>query len=351
MTRRSALAAIAALVVATAAVGVPAAVAAPRAVQSEAPGLGLRLVEAPESRRDDPRAATTVVDHVAPGAMFTRRLEATNGGDEPMAVRFYVRPAQVRDGTLAIDETGTGLVSEAVTIEPAGGTIPPGGSLAATARFAVPRDAPAGEHYGVLLVERPAAPGSGLQVATRSGVAVYLSVGPGGEPASDFEIATLTASRDEQGAPNVVASVRNTGGRALSITGDLRLSEGPGGLAAGPFGVELGTVLGVGQTAPVRVALDQRLPDGPWRAALTLRSGRVERAAEAMITFPAGTGLTAEPVPAKELSLAEDPDVVVPIAAGLVGLLALLLLVTGLITSRRRARARAAADARRPVPR
>lgn len=344
MTRRFVLAAVAALTAVTASIGVSAGVAtaATTAPAPPPPGLGIRLLDAPEDRRDDPRARTTVVDHVAPGTTFRRAVEASNGTDEPMRVRFYARPASLQDGDFVIEEEGAGLVPEVVTITPEETVIPPGGRVRAVAEFDVPAATPEDEYYGILLVERPAGSGAGIQVAARAGIAVYLSVGPGGEPASDFSIATLTAAREEDGSPVVVASVRNDGARALSISGELRLTDGPGGLSAGPFAATLGTVLGLGQTAEVRLPLDERLPDGPWLATLVLRSGAVERKAEGTITFPASAGEQATAVLAKNLPLREDPNILVPIAAGLLALLALLLLMTGLVTSRRRARLTAA---------
>jgi hypothetical protein len=81
--------------------------------------------------------------------------------------------------------------------------------------------------------------------------------------------------------------VHNTGGRALDMYGALNLLAGPGGLRAGPFAATLGVTLGIGDTEAVRIAMDRRLPAGPWTAEITLRSGLVERTAHAEITFPA----------------------------------------------------------------
>ncbi|MBA3234346.1 MAG: hypothetical protein H0T17_10445 [Propionibacteriales bacterium] len=59
----------------------------------------------------------------------------------------------------------------------------------------------------------------------------------------------------------------------------------------------MGTTLGLDQTEPVTVPLDKELPDGPWKARITIESGLLERTAQATITFPAaGLG---EPVPAE----------------------------------------------------
>ncbi|MBW3590879.1 MAG: hypothetical protein KY393_03355, partial [Actinobacteria bacterium] len=60
----------------------------------------------------------------------------------------------------------------------------------------------------------------------------------------------------------MTAEVRNTGGRALDLTGELTLTDGPGGLSGGPFPAELGTTLPVDGAAAVTVVLDEQLPDG-----------------------------------------------------------------------------------------
>jgi hypothetical protein len=98
---------------------------------------------------------------------------------------------------------------------------------------------------------------------------------------------TLTATRGADGRPTVIASVHNTGGRALDMSGTLELKDGPGGLNAGPFDANLGITLATDATEPVTINLDERLPDGPWTAQITLHSGLVERSARANITFPA----------------------------------------------------------------
>jgi len=94
----------------------------------------------------------------------------------------------------------------------------------------------------------------------------------------------------------VVATVTNTGGRALDMVGSLELRDGPGGLNAGPFPAKLGSTLAVGTSGQVLIELDKAVPAGPWDAKLTLRSGLLERSAKASITFP-GSG-SARPAPA-----------------------------------------------------
>jgi hypothetical protein len=131
----------------------------------------------------------------------------------------------------------------------------------------------------------------------------------------------------------VAAQVRNTGSRALDLTGELRLAGGPGGLRAGPVAAQLGTTLGLGETEPVLVPLDRAIPAGPWRATFTLRSGWVRRTAKATITFPTSPG-PAEAVPATAGTA--SGQALLAMGAGLV------LLGAGILLLRRHLRGRKA---------
>src|SRR5213076_2151068 len=95
--------------------------------------------------------------------------------------------------------------------------------------------------------------GGAANVVNRVGVRVYLSVGEGEEPVSDFTIDALTARRDEDSVPIVETTVTNTGGRAIDLAGSLSLANGPGSLNAGPFDVQIGTTLAPGDSAPAQV--------------------------------------------------------------------------------------------------
>jgi hypothetical protein len=156
----------------------------------------------------------------------------------------------------------------------------------------VPKLASSGERYAVVWAEvsAPTSAAHGVKLVNRVGVRIYLSVGPGGAPPTNFALGSLSAARSATGAPLVVASVYNSGGRTLDINGTLTLSKGPGGLSAGPFAATLGTTLAPDKSEPATVALDKRLPRGPWHAQLRLTSGFVERSAVATITFPRAAG-------------------------------------------------------------
>lgn len=178
--------------------------------------------------------------------------------------------------------------------------MPPHSTRQVLTTIKVPKRASAGERYAVIWnqVAAPKDASHNVAVVHRVGIRVYLDVGPGGEPASDFRIETLTPARTRDGRPQVVAQVRNTGKRALDMNGTLTLSDGPGSLRAGPFRAIPGTTLAPGQSGSVTTVLGQLIPAGPWQAHLNLYSGRVKRSAMAAITFPpAGVGRPAKPAP------------------------------------------------------
>jgi len=262
-------------------------------------GVGIRIVDAPSDRADDPRAKLYIVDHLAPGTNISRRVKVINGTSDTQQIQLYAAAADVVDGGFQFGEGRA--VNDLIawtTVEPSSLTLAAGTTAPATVTIAVPGNASEGEQYGVVWAElnAPPPPGGGIGATNRVGVRMYLSVGPGGEPPSDFEVTSLQGQRAEDGSPVVAASVHNTGGRALDMSGELMLTNGPGALSAGPFNATLGATLGIDETGPVLVTLDKALPDGPWDVKITLRSGRTSREATANITFPDQPATVSPPV-------------------------------------------------------
>jgi hypothetical protein len=250
--------------------------------------IGIRLIDAPNSERHDPRATIYIVDHLAPGTVIHRRIEVSTTATSSVPVALYAAGATIAHGAFLGSAGHTrDDVSAWTSVYPSQLHIPAHGSVIATITVAVPRDAAPGEHYGVVWAEARSTPGrTDITEVNRVGIRLYLSVGFGGAPVYDFAIATLRAERARDGRPSVVATVRNTGGRALDMTGSLQLSHGPGGLRAGPFPVTLGVTLAIGTTEPITIVLDSRIPNGPWEAEVTLASGSLARTVRAVITFP-----------------------------------------------------------------
>ena len=256
--------------------------------------IGLRLLDAPADGGNDPRSKIYIVDHLAPGSTINRRIEVSNNTASTAQVVLYSSGAAIEKGAFVGAEGHTpNDLSSWTLVRPSVADIPAGARRICTVTIAVPKDAAPGEKYGVVWSEVRSAPQAnrGVTQVSRVGIRLYLSVGPGGPPAADFRINSLTAKRSASGLPMVVASVHNTGGRALDMSGEMQLTAGPGALNAGPFPANLGTTLAIGDTEPVSVTLYKQLPAGPWEARITLRSGLLERSAQARITFPkTGTG-------------------------------------------------------------
>lgn len=317
-----------------------AAQAQPSPVGGCSPGLGIGLTEIPSSTAKDPRAQLYIVDSVRPGASFTRRFQVCNGTPASVTVALYPGPALIQGGAFTVVEgRQASELASWITVTPAQLTVPTGERRTAELTVAVPAGAEPGERYGVVLAELPAqTSASGVSIAGRVGIRVYLDVRASGQAATDFAVRSLQAGRRPDGTPVVSAVVRNIGGRAVDLRGELLLKDGPGGATAGPFPADLGTTLAPGQEAPVTVVLRRDTPAGPWQARLTARSGLVERAAEAPITFPADAGTSATPVVATPVPVGRD-NLWVVIAGALIGLLALALLLLALLRRHGRRRA------------
>jgi hypothetical protein len=270
------------------------------ATPAEVPGdgIGIKLLDAPTTRRDDPRAKTYIIDFLRPGSVINRRVEVWNTTDETKSFDVYAAAADVKDAKfiVAADRTPNEL-STWVSLDRTRLDLPAHSTTAVLATIAVPPHATGGEQYAVIWAQVTAPPGASASIGmiNRVGVRIYLGVGPGGEPKSDFEIENLTPARTADGRPEVLAQVHNSGGRAVDVSGSLKLSDGPGGLSAGPFQVSAGRTIEPGGRTQVSVLLDQRLPVGPWQAELSLTSGLITRTATAVITFPSSPGI-GEPV-------------------------------------------------------
>ncbi|SDN41830.1 hypothetical protein SAMN05444921_126105 [Streptomyces wuyuanensis] len=264
----------------------PAAAQAPQRASDDL-SIGIRLVDAPVSRRDDERAHRYIIDHVGPGEKIRRRIAVTNLSGKRHRVQLYPAAAAVGKHGFAFAPGRAGNeLTRWVTIEDSELVLEPDETAKVWTEITVADDATRGEHYGVLWAEISPEhdPSKQVRNVARAGVRLYVSIGPDGEPRSDFRIDDLTGARTADGVPVVTARVKNTGGRALDLTGKLALSNGPGGLSAGPFNVRAGTI-GPGHSTLAKATLDRRLPDGAWTARLTLASGLVERETSRRITL------------------------------------------------------------------
>jgi hypothetical protein len=274
--------------------------ASPGSFPPPPPGLGVKLLQGPDDRLDDPRAHIYIIDHLAPGTTISRQIGYSNGNTDPMDVTFFAVSADLDGGGFIVgaDHTPNELTSwTSFSVDHA--TIQPGETLPVIVTIAVPANATRGERYAAALAATvpSSSTGGGVSTISRVGIRIYLSVGTGGEPITAFTIGTMTASRNAAGHPVVTADIHNTGERAVDLSGSLQLANGPGSLTAGPFVAKTTATLAPGASGHVEIVLDDQVPNGPWDAAITLKSGITTEIGTATITFPSAAG-QAEPVAA-----------------------------------------------------
>ena len=262
------------------------------AAMSQAPSdsgsIGIRIVDVPpDASRNDPLALSYIVNRLAPGKSIQRRIEVSNSTRSTAAVAVYPAAASLHQGEFAFGPSHSkNELSSWTSVSRAVVRLPSGTKSFETVTIRVPKDASAGERYAVIWAQVSTSGSGGVKLANRVGIRMYLSVGPGGAPPSDFVIGSLIAKRSASGQPLVIAKVHNSGKRTIAISGNLTLSNGPGGVRAGPFPVNLVVPLAPGSTRAVTVRLDKQLPRGPWRAQIRLKSRSIQRVAVATMTFP-----------------------------------------------------------------
>ena len=192
----------------------------PPAHADDTSGIGIRLVDAPVATRDNPRARVYIIDHVKPGTTIERRIEVSNDTGEPTDVAVYAGAAEIVGGSFVGLEADT--ANELTTWTNVGTprlTMADGVTSMVDVAIDVPVDAAPGEQYAVLWAQTTSGGSGAITQVSRVGIRVYLSVGPGGEPASAFTIESFTAGRDATNSPTMTATVHNTGGRALDLSG------------------------------------------------------------------------------------------------------------------------------------
>jgi hypothetical protein len=256
--------------------------------------FGIRLVDIPVAEADNPRAYRYIIDHLNPGTTIRRRVQIVNLSASAAHVTVFPDAATIRGGYFSGDvgQTPSDLTTW-ITMSRPSVSLAPNARAMVTVTIQVPRTASPGNLYGVIWAQETgvgkSSNGINLIEANRVGIRIYLSVGPGGPPPVNFDITSIAATRSARGQLLVRAQVHNTGGQAIDATGTLKLTDGPGGLTAGPY-QETGVTLAPGQSEPIKVVLNKQVPNGPWRAQIDMTSGITHRSAEATIDFSPAAG-------------------------------------------------------------
>ncbi|WP_194860970.1 hypothetical protein [Dietzia sp. SYD-A1] len=262
--------------------------------------IRISLMDIPADRVDDPRARSYIVDNIPPGESISRRVQVTNDTGAPATLDVYAGPAEIRDGAFVPRPRGeTNPLSSWVELSADEVTLDNGQSAEVLVTITVPEDAPEVEQYGAVWVSTRPAAAEGeeqIQQVSRVGVRLYVSVGEGNGPPSDFQIESLTPQRDAEGNAAVAVRVQNTGGRAVDVSGDLTLGDGPGGLTAQAMSASTVTIPpGDGGEVMFVIPSSVEFPAGPWQATADLESGWAQHSISSEITFPdQGVGETSD---------------------------------------------------------
>ena len=258
----------------------PAAVAAAATQPKTGPhgGFGTRLVDVPVSEANNPRGLRYIIDYLPTGTTIHRRILVMNSETRTAHFTVYPDAAQISDEKFTGDAGATrSELTGWISVQHPVLTLAPGASEMDMVTLKVPPGATRGEHYGVIWVQQEAyargANGFGVNEVTRAGIRIYLAVGRGGAPPTEFVITSITGHLSASGQPSIIVHVENTGGRAVDLDGSARLTHGPGNTSAGPFPAQQIITLAPGQAGTMSFAPPKSLPDGSWQATVTLVSG------------------------------------------------------------------------------
>jgi hypothetical protein len=284
------------LLTAAAGISIPAAAVASTTLTTNPnpPRFGTRLVDVPVSEAHNPRGLRYIIDFLHPGMVIRRRIMVIS--QEPRSATFTVYPdaAGIKKGYFIGDAGHTrNELTTWIKVQHSRVTLGAGKSVMDLVTIKVPRAATRGEHYGVIWVQQTAkvnsAHGVAVKEISRVGIRIYLAIGRGGAPATKFAITSVSGHKSPKGRLFLTAMVRNTGGRAVDLSGTVRLTSGPGGTSAGPFSLQRVITLAPGQSGPITFEPPRTLPSGPWQASIKLVSGLTVERAAAAISFSSQT--------------------------------------------------------------
>ena len=252
--------------------------------------FGVRLVDVPVSEAHNPRGLRYIIDFLPAGAVIHRRIAILNQESAKSHFTVYPDAAQITHGRFIGDAGHTrSELTSWISIAHPSVTLRPHSSVMDMVTIRVPRKPTRAEHYGMIWVQQVAnardARGFAIKEVNRVGIRIYLAVGRGGVPPTNFTINSIAGHRSPGGRAILTARARNTGGRAVDLYGTARLTGGPGGTSAGPFPIHQVITLAPGQSGTVTFIPGRRLPSGPWRATIKLASGFTHRSASATILF------------------------------------------------------------------
>lgn len=234
-------------------------------------GIGIGLIDAP--------GQPYIVETLQPGAAITRYVRVSNNTGASRTVSVFATPAYMDSGVFTDDgaETTNALTSW-MTIDRPALQLRDGEDKDVAVTITVPPDAPSGPVYASL---------SAVVEGASAGVRMYVTVGGDNGPSADFAVTDLVPQRRADGIATVLATVTNTGGRPIDLTGALRLTDGPDGRFTGTVSAQPATLAANATGTVLFVVPDSAsLAAGPWTARTRLRNGYFTHDLNRQVTFP-----------------------------------------------------------------
>jgi hypothetical protein len=151
------------------------------AAESSATGsIGIRIVQIPDSVKDDPRSGYYIVARLLANEVFSQRIEISNSTSNPASINVYPAAATNVNGVFlpAAGNTQNQLTSWTV-VSPSNLIIPAGSYADVNVTISVPAQVTNGAMYGVIWASDSGAPNSaGIVSINRVGIRMYDEVGP-----------------------------------------------------------------------------------------------------------------------------------------------------------------------------
>ena len=262
--------------------------------------FGIRLVGVLPSEQG------SITAFLHPGMTIRRRLKIENHESRTATFTVYPAAAHLSHGKFLTDPgAARSELTTWIRVAKPAVRLRPGKSTTDLITIKVPHIATIGEHYGVIWVQQAEQAHRGKKVhvaeVTRVGMSMFLTIGRGGVPPTKFVIGIIRG-HDSTNRTWLTALVRNTGQRAVELSGSVSLTDGPGGTTAGPFRELQVVVLAPGQIAPVLFVPPRGLPAGQWLAKIKLVSGFTTETASAPVKL--GNGSAAGAISSRAIEIA-----------------------------------------------
>lgn len=141
-------------------------------------GIGIGLVNVPESFAKTPNAAEWILERLTPSKTTTREFQVLNSTDKPMFVLIYPGAATNFDGNFV--GASKGVVNELTswtTVTPKSAMIPPHQGIHGVIKITVPSDAAPSMQFGLIWAQTTIGTTGGVTHINRVGIRMYDPVG------------------------------------------------------------------------------------------------------------------------------------------------------------------------------